>query len=69
MLTLFTQSYIGEPCDSDGEFRLRGGPTQREGLLEICYEGSFRAFFLFGVDVLDATDVCDELGFLGGKHI
>ena len=56
----------GNPCESEGEFRLRGGQTQAEGLVEVCYEGSFRTIHLFSTRIFDAALVCRTLGFIGG---
>ena len=66
-LTLFTLD-AGDPCVNDGEFRLTGGPTQLEGLVEICFEGSFKSIYSFGVELFDAVAVCNTLGFSGGKY-
>ena len=58
---------VGEPCEVDGEFRLSGGETQVEGLVEVCYEGLYSSICPRGLSVFNASFVCQELGFNGGK--
>lgn len=55
-----------ESC-TEGELRLVGGDTEREGLVEFCSEGSFGTACLNGVDIRDASVVCRALEFSGGQ--
>ena len=55
-----------DPCEIDGTYRLSGGQTALEGLVELCYEGQYRSLCLNGVSQPDL--VCGALGYFGGKH-
>ena len=47
----------------DGELRLVGGPSEREGRLEMCYRGVWGAISDNEWDNVDATVACRQLGF------
>ena len=60
---------VGEPCEVDGEFRLRGGETEAEGLVELCHEGRYSSICDNEISPTTAASVCRELGFNGGMCI
>lgn len=48
---------------ADGELRLQGGATPREGRLEICMSGVWGSICDNLWDDFDATVACRQLGF------
>ena len=51
-----------ENC-TDGDLRLRGGTTFREGRLEICYERKWGTVCDNNLEAQDAQVACRQLGF------
>ena len=51
-----------ENC-TDGDLRLRGGTTFREGRLEICYERQWGTVCDNNWEAQDAQVACRQLGF------
>ena len=49
-------------CEN-GTVRLVGGPSEREGRVEICYDGSWSS--LCGISSTVATTICQQLGYNG----
>ena len=47
----------------DGELRLVGGPSEREGRLEMCYGGVWGSISDTQWNSLDAAVTCSQLGF------
>ena len=66
-LQLLSIILIIAPCDREGSVRLTGGSTAQEGLLELCHKGQYSSICLEEVSLSQATFVCSELGFTGGK--
>lgn len=52
---------------NDGDLRLVGGSTSREGNLEICLNNSYGAICDDFWDSLDARVACFQLGFTNGS--
>ena len=52
----------GSNCD-DFDIRLIGGESEREGQVEICYNGVWGTVCDYGWDQVDADVVCRQLGF------
>ena len=48
---------------SDGEVRLVGGETEREGQVEMCYNGVWGAVCADGWNEIAANIVCRQLGY------
>lgn len=57
---------VGEPCQIDGEFRVSGGETGAEGLVEVCYEGLYSSICPRGLSVFNASYVCQQQDFNSG---
>ena len=53
----------------DGDLRLVGGSTSREGNLEICLNNTYGAICDDFWDSLDARVACLQLGFTNGSQI
>ena len=47
----------------DGELRLMGGPSEREGRVEMCYGGVWGSISDTQWNSLDAAVTCSQLGF------
>ena len=47
----------------DGEVRLYGGKSEREGRVEICYNKVWGTVCDYGWDEMDANVVCAQLGY------
>ena len=50
-------------CFVEGEIRLRGGSTSREGRVEICLRGMWGTVCDDGWGTSDARVVCRQLGY------
>ena len=62
IITFF--SYLKVPsCFVEGEIRLRGGTTAREGRVEICLGGVWGTVCDNGWGTTDARVVCRQLGY------
>ena len=50
--------------------RLVNGTTPKEGRVEVCYDGEYRALCSSFWDELDATVLCEQLGYsVGGMFV
>ena len=50
--------------------RLVNGTTPKEGRVEVCYDGEYRALCSSFWDELDATVLCEQLGYsMGGMFV
>lgn len=59
----FSMHIAPEDCD-DGELRLMGGRDEREGRVELCYNGTWGSVADFcHWDFAEASVVCSELGY------
>ena len=52
----------GTSSCEDGDVRLVGGETEREGRVEMCYNGVWGSVCASGWDEVAANLVCSELG-------
>ena len=61
------EDILSLPCISvlchDGQLRLTGGTTAREGRVEICFSETWGAICDDGWDDLDANVACTSLGY------
>ena len=48
---------------TDGDIRLRGGATDSEGRVEICFNNHWGSICDNGWDISDATVVCKQLNY------
>ena len=69
-LEVSMNTYITLPCVvfppvSQPLVRLAGGPTPGEGRVEVYYNGSYGTICQSGWDLMDATVVCNSLGYAG----
>ena len=48
---------------TDGAIRLVGGPSEREGRVEICYQNQWGSICDNGWGASDSQVVCRQLGF------
>ena len=53
----------GTSLCSDGDVRLAGGKTKREGIVEICYNGVWGAVCADGWNKIAANITCSQLGY------
>ena len=54
---------ITDNCTT-GEIRLTGGNSQYEGLVEICYNSSWRSLCPYSWNNYEVQVVCKQLGFI-----
>lgn len=54
---------------STGELRLRGGSTQYEGRVEMCYNGLWGSICQNDWSINEAHVVCNQLGYQGKQII
>ena len=64
-LTCYVASMFTTGTDlcRDGEVGLHGGKNEREGRVEICYNGVWGSVCDYGWDKMGANVVCTQLGY------
>ena len=63
-VVLFTRNnIIGNASCKDGDVRLADGSSEREGRVEICYNGVWGTVCDYGWDSVDASVVCIQCGY------
>ncbi|XP_069114156.1 macrophage scavenger receptor types I and II-like isoform X3 [Argopecten irradians] len=60
-------SSVNTQCTSQYDIRLVGGSSNKEGRVEILYNGNWGTICDDGFGTPDATVVCNQLGYSGGE--
>ena len=55
--------HYAESCSVEGAVRLTGGQNEAEGRLEYCYGGVWSSVCDNTWDAVDASVICNQLGF------
>ena len=63
---LFAHVFPAEECNS-GDVRLMGGPNNRAGRVELCYQGIWGTLTDDSWGTRDAKVICRMLGFFPGR--
>ena len=69
ILDLELWPFYAESCSVEGAVQLTGGQTEAEGRVEYCSEGVWSSVCDNTWDAVDASVICNQLGFLSAGEL